>query len=440
MMNTSINLHKNISNSIGCILIAILPISMLMGSAIINITVILINLVFLIDLTLNKRINYLNQKTFYALLIFWFTLLINSIFSTYFENSIFRILGFFRFIILVFAIKYYLSINNSYYEKIVFKIWTIIFLVVSIDLLFEFFLGFNTLGYSNNFDGRLSGFLDQELKIGNFYYGFFLITTSYIFYNFKSISFFYIFFGIFLIISFLIGERSNFIKIFFISLIFLLFMDRSFLLKKLAVIFTLLTLLASIIFVNNTYNERFYQTFLKLFIAERGVSSLQNVERTKEIKKFIGTNSSKNLFSLLKTSQYGAHYETAFQIFKNNIIFGVGIKNFRHESGKEEYINEEFQYNSTRQTTHPHQLHFELLSETGLFGYLCFFIFFTYFLFVSLKQQFFTKNLYQLSGILFLCSSFLPLLPSGSFFTTYGATIFWVNFAIIELFNIQNQK
>ena len=51
------------------------------------------------------------------------------------------------------------------------------------------------------------------------------------------------------------------------------------------------------------------------------------------------------------------------------------------------------------------------------------------------KNQLNNKNLYQLAGIIFIITSFTPLIPSGSFFTTYGATIFWINFAIVESFN-----
>ena len=32
----------------------------------------------------------------------------------------------------------------------------------------------------------------------------------------------------------------------------------------------------------------------------------------------------------------------------------------------------------------------------------------------------------------------IPLLPTGSFFTTYGASIFWLNFALMNLGNINN--
>ena len=44
----------------------------------------------------------------------------------------------------------------------------------------------------------------------------------------------------------------------------------------------------------------------------------------------------------LKMSPYGAHYDTAVKIFNDNKLFGIGLKNFRIESGNPKYKNKEF--------------------------------------------------------------------------------------------------
>ena len=85
-----------------------------------------------------------------------------------------------------------------------------------------------------------------------------------------------------------------------------------------------------------------------------------------------------------------------------------------------------------RQATHPHQIHHEFLSETGIFGYLCFLIFILSSIYLGLKSYISSKNLYQLSSIIFIFISLLPLLPSGSFLSTYTSGIFWLNFAIMN--------
>ena len=51
-------------------------------------------------------------------------------------------------------------------------------------------------------------------------------------------------------------------------------------------------------------------------------------------------------------------------------------------------------------------------------------------LFQSTKLYLKKKDSLMLCGILFIISSLIPLLPSGSFFTTYGAALFWFNLAL----------
>tara|TARA_B100000795_G_scaffold268201_1_gene254700 strand:- start:1229 stop:2485 length:1257 start_codon:yes stop_codon:yes gene_type:complete len=411
MKTKLINNDKLNLSFLSAILIAALPILLLMGSGTINVAVLLIDIIFLVELIKSKNIKYLNNKLFYAFLLLWFSLFINVFLSDNFNNSILRALGFVRFVIFVFAIKYCISYNNYFYKEKIFNFWFIIIFLVTLDLLFESYFGFNSLGFSNDMIGRLSGFLNQELKIGGFYYGFILIALTFIYHKYKNLPLLYFFTAIFLLCSFLIGERSNFIKVFLIVSFFIIFVDRKFILKNVIFIITLFSLICSLVFFNNSSKDRFYTQLIEPII--------------------VNLNFSKTL----QYSHYGAHYDTAIKIFKNNPIFGVGLKNYRHESGKAKYINEKYIFNNTRQSTHPHQIHFEFLSETGLFGYLCFLIFFIYSLKNNIMKQIKYENLYHLSGILFVFAFFLPLLPSGSFFTTFNATIFWINFSIIEAFN-----
>ena len=82
--------------------------------------------------------------------------------------------------------------------------------------------------------------------------------------------------------------------------------------------------------------------------------------------------------------------------------------------------------------THPHQIHFEFLAELGLFGYFLFMIFFIYHFYKFIKKQNYYDNL-NISGLLFVFTSLLPILPSGSFFTSHAAALFWMNFALMNL-------
>ena len=391
--------------------IALFPITLLIGSSFINSSIVLIDILFLFLLIKEKKLNFLKNQSFYILLILWAVLIINMLLSINTENSLSRSIGFIRFIIFIFAIKFILNKNKTD-DKLIFVSWSIIFFIVTIDIIFESIFGFNTLGFQSYLPGRVSSFLNDELKIGNFYFGFILLTLSFIYYKLKIDKIFIISLIFLIFVSFLIGERSNFIKIFIITFLFFLVVDKTILWKKLLLFFITLALIFFTISKNENLKERFYnQIFVNL------------VEHNYDIKKFF------------RFTTYGAHYDTAIQIFKNHPYFGVGLKNYRIESGKAKYENPNFIFNEKRKTTHPHQIHFEFLAEMGLFGYISFFIFFFIFLTRSIKIQIKNKNLYHLSSLLFILVSFAPLIPSGSFFTTYGAAIFWLNFAVVESFN-----
>ena len=86
-------------------------------------------------------------------------------------------------------------------------------------------------------------------------------------------------------------------------------------------------------------------------------------------------------------------------------------------------------------STHPHQFHFELLSEIGIIGYLL--IIFNL-IFLLYRQKKFEKDFLTKGSIMFMIASLVPLLPSGSFFTSYGATIFFINYSF--LIKLKNYK
>ena len=107
------------------------------------------------------------------------------------------------------------------------------------------------------------------------------------------------------------------------------------------------------------------------------------------------------------------------------------LENIAPRFNKNEYENVEYERTKHRQGTHPHQIHFEILAETGIFGYTAFLIFIISSLFFAIRSNLKNRNIYQLSGIIFIMVSLIPMLPSGSFFSTFSSGLFWINFAIM---------
>ena len=263
--------------------------------------------------------------------------------------------------------------------------------------------------------GRLSGFLGDELKIGNYYLGFYFLILAFSIQFFKNqfLSFFIIIF--FSLIAFLIGERSNFIKIILGLLIFLIFYEK--IITKYKIIFFGLIISCALILIN--FNSDF---------KTRYKTQIYNPLKTEGIYNYI------------KGIPYGAHFSTAYKIFKENPISGIGLKNFYFECGKDKYIDKEFVFNHARCSTHPHQLHLEILSHIGIFGYLVFIYLFFYLIYFGFKNYLKNKDPYLLASLVFIFVSIFTPVPSGSFFTTYGATIFWLNFGLVLAFSSKQSK
>ena len=387
------------------IILAIFPLSLIFGNLLINFFILLFSINFFINFKENKI--FFKDKIFYLLVFFFISLVINLLFSLNPESSFPRVIKISFIIIFIFEIKRLVQKYEITYMKYIFTSWFVIFLVLNMDVLFELAFGYNLIGNKSYIPGRIASFFGDELVIGAFYHGFVLFFLSYLIFKRSKIHILIISIIFVLLISFLIGERSNFIKLFLAVTFFTsLALHINYKIKIITFLITIITLFA-FLNLNESYKTRYFDQIKTLFSAN-GYSEY------------------------IKKSQYGAHRDTAMKIFKENLIFGVGIKNFRYESSKKKYENKEYALTNERQATHPHQIHHEFLSETGIFGYFSFLIFILSSIYLGLKSYLKSKNLYQLSAIIFIVTNLLPLLPSGSFLSTYTSGIFWINFAIMN--------
>jgi O-antigen ligase len=394
-----------IADFIYLILLATFPLALIFGNLITNLFIFLFSISFFINFKENK--NIFKSKIFYLLAFFLFSLLVNVFFSLSPENSLPRVIKIFFIIIFIFEIKRLVKNYEISYFKYIYKTWFIIFLILTIDIIFEIIFGYNLIGNKSYMPGRIASFFGDELVVGAFYHGFVLFFLSFLIVKNSETHILIMSIIIVLLISFFIGERSNFIKL-FLSVIFFctLALQHNYKVNLVAFVFIIVALIAFVI-LNDSYKTRYFNQ-IKILFSKDGYSNY------------------------IKKSQYGAHRDAAIKIFKDNVFFGVGIKNFRYESSKKKYENKEFLKTKMRQATHPHQVHYEFLSETGIFGYLSFLIFILSSIYLGLKNYFKSKNLYQLSAIIFILTCLLPILPSGSFLSTYTSGIFWLNFAIMN--------
>ena len=400
-------------------LIIILPISLLAGSLINNLNVILIVIFFLLDCRVRNNFHIFKEKSFLFLFVIWLYLIFNSLYVGETSDSIIRSLGYIRFFVFAYAIHFYLNIQEQFYQKKIFKYWVFLFLIVSIDLTFEAIFGNNIMGNVSTYPARLVSFTGDELKIGGFYFGFIALALAF-FYDYNK-KLFLLFFIIFFILSLLIGERANFIKIFLMYLMFIFFIFEIKFYKKILIFLVFLITTSSIVMSVPGFKSKFYNH----------IFNVNNMDSSDKI-----TLNNLKVEKLIKNKHF-AHYYTAINIFKENPIFGVGLKEFRFESRDKKYSPIRGSYGFG---LHPHQVHFEILSELGIVGYFLIISNFFYIIFNFLKNnRNHANNIYIKFSAIFIIASFIPLIPSGSFFTTYGATIYWINYSLLIVTSIKNK-
>ena len=393
-----INLNKYTYNYF-LFLFSIIPLTLIAGSAVSFINILLIDLSFITLIIYKKNFYFLKNKTIILLLILYVYLIFNSFVSIDSSKSFLRNLGFLRIIILFVAFNYFYYQKN--FLKKMFKLWLLIMLVVIFDVFFEYFYGKNILGSSaSGYGNRIVSFFKDEPIVGGFLNGFFLILIGFCL-NQKKKYKYYIFplVALFFISILITTERSTGIKALIgISVFFLLYKEVN--LKSKVISLLLMFIL--------------FFTFISF------VSSFDKI-----INRYtVQISSQKNIYFNL--------YKSGFQVFKNNKTFGVGNKNYRVATCDQDKVLSTSTQNKDKYicSTHPHQIYFELLSEHGIFGTIVILFIFYNLIFSKIKKNISEKNYMKIGSLIYLILSFLPVLPSGAFFGSFSITLFAINLSI----------
>ena len=430
---------KSRINSTLKLLIFTFPILIIIGPFAVNSFAVIFSLYGLANYKTFIKNNIFNKE----ILIFFFSFLV-LIFpyeSINFQNSILKYLAFSRFILMLFGLIVFFkkeNFNNNIFNRL-YKIYVIYFIIISMDVIVELIYGSNLFGYSSGYEGRIASFTNDELIIG-YIFSFLFIFSSALIYKKIKYKFFLIILSIVVMISFIIGERSNFIKLLMLLNIFyflnLFYFDKIKLKNILIIILTFFILLSSFyILTKDTF--RGYKFYSKIF--DISFSDYDNkvlgISESKEEKKL-----SKKIKEKFYSLRHAPHYYGAYRIFLNYPLFGIGINNFYIESGKEEYKNNQLEYANSGRANHPHQIYLEILSEVGLFGSIYFFFIIFYPIYISVKYLIKNRNTFVLSHLLLHIFFIMPILPSGSFFGTNYGVPFWFNLSILLYLSIKKIK
>ena len=365
-----------------------------------------------------RRYEIFNNFYIKLFIIFWLYILFNSLIINFNIDSLRISFFYFRYLFFVIAVMNLLNENNKILVKLFYSIF-FCFALLIFDGFFQYFFGYNILGFKLPPGPRASSFFGDELILGSY-----LSRLMPIFFGLSIFLFkkeknkLFILSIIFVLVEtlvFISGERTAFFYI-NLSAVFIIFLIRDYKVYRSIILLLSALLILLITFFNPNIKHRMIDTTLNQ----------------------IGFHSSdKFIFS----NEHQDQYLTSINMFKKNPFFGVGIKQFRNNCDNELYKAGQFSC-----STHSHNIYLQFLSELGLIGFIFIFYLFIIFLRHTFYHFFqFTTQKISIFNNLEVCllSSILitlwPFGPSGNFFNNWLSVIFYIPVPIF-FWSIQKNK
>ena len=406
-----------------CYLIILMPIFLITGPFLSDLSVVIIDLIFLFIIFKEKKFFILNNKYFKFLMILWIYFSVRSLFADdillAFESSFFYL----RFIFLIWAISFFLERNKNLFD-IFSKFFLAVICFIILDAILQYITGTNILGYKIQNPDKLNGLFNDEAILGSYLVRFtpLIFAVLYSYFDTKKYSILYLLVLSFLgFVIFISGSRSSiFLFIIFSILFFLININ----LRKI-IIFAFLITLIGIVSLSQFSNKVSHSIYYNFFDPIRTIffeTDNENISDKKNIYMF--------------TKVYDSHYNTAYNMYLDNKLFGVGTKMYRKLCRDEKYYVNQFSC-----TTHPHNFYFQQLAENGLIGFLGILIIFTYTLISLFKKIYYVNfkknNIIEFSSTMILIGLFInfwPIVPSGNFFNNWLSIMIFFPIGFLKYF------
>ena len=354
---------------------------------------------FLIYVFKNKKFYFFNSK---PLIIFFISCIYCILLSLFiakdmllsFESSLFYFrIGVFSCLI------WYLIDKDKNILTYFYYVLVLCFSALAIDGYIQYFTGINLAGFKIS-GTRVSSFFGDELIMGSYLSRLFpLLFALFLVKKKQKYEIYYI--GILFIsvdvLIFMSGERSAFFYL-NLSTVFIIMLIKEY--QKFRLITFIIAIICVVILSINSsnFNERMFKG---------PAQNMGIIENSNE--------------AVIFTTQHDSLIRTAYNMFKDQPLFGHGPKMFRIICKDEKYAR-----GITPCMTHPHNFYVQLLAETGIIGFLFLFSALIYVIFTALRQ--FKSIIFRqkrpltdyqvclLGGILI---TVWPLTPNGNFFNNW---------------------
>ena len=454
----------------------IFPLSFIIGNMAININLLLF-LIFSLFLIKKKHFIF-RFKNLYLFLIAFFLYLFLSTLIQYqapgilnestkgltLENTpFFKSFILFRFLILIFVVDI-LFFNNILNLKKFLTSSLFCTTFVSLDIIFQYLVGFDLFGYKGSEEAWFSGPFGEELIAGGYLqkFCFFSFFSIYELSKKKKISTLLLIFVIVLHATgiLLAGNRMPMILFMFGCGIIILFI------KNLRLIMISSLIIFSSIFLLISKNDEMMKNRYSIFLYE--FNRIFEPKQTKKVfpkiynenfatvtefvKNYNNTyfenfypktyNENFSNVQFLRSTGHSKIYLTALNVSKMQPILGFGLKSFKVKcwstfSAEELTANKIGAFN-VGCSNHPHNYYLEILVEAGIIGLILIMFFFIIifkksFVYLCKYNGINDNNKYLLLPmIIIFFMEIWPIRTSGSFFTTFNASLIWLNIAILH--------
>ena len=392
---------NNLSTNIIFISSLMLPFSFFLGPATMEPLIFLICISYLYILILKKE-----KIPFNAIIIFFLSFYIFLVFSSFLSNSTLISLKSsllsIRFFVLTFAIIY-ISKKSNLFLKFFFISGFLCVSLMFISGLIQFFFDKNyyiVKLLTNTLPAKktvVTGFFLEEKKLGSYLARFSpLVVGLYFFISDEKMK----------------KKISN--SILYCSPLFLMVLFTG---ERVAMFYFLITLFCLFVLAIKGNRKNIYKLLLiltipfLLFFFEINEFNL----KVKDSYNQIVDEKKINYFS----NQHEAFALTSIKLFKENPIIGVGPNNYRRECG-----TIKLNYIENNCSTHPHNIFFQLLAETGILG-VFYYLIINLFIFHKIIKFLFAKKDSELELFLLLPIFYYvnPFFPSGNFFNNWYTAI-----------------
>ena len=387
----------------------LLPLLLIFSRSLADITIVLVGILFLYHSYKNIRWEWVKEKWFcFALIFSAYCLTVNSIMSIQPTETLAYSLFFIRWPIFAMALSYWI-LNDIKSLKKFFISMTIVLTFIIFDTWWQFLFDYDIFGYEKYPNGRLTGPFDSNRYVGAWIAKLVLLPPMFlILYKKLKLQFYknhltYIFFivsSILFLSVFITGERMAILLI--LANIFIMFigiiLDKMFSLKKMVMLLLI--------------------SFFGIFCFAYSFPDTTQRAYFSSVRKIFNW----------KTSDYGLVWQSAYDVWMQSPLIGVGLHKYREAcENLGIYGSSYLDAIGSGVCFHPHNISLQLLSETGIIGFILFYIMICVLTFSSLKT-FYMKKLWLSFALVFnvIFTCFLPIASSTSFFANKYGAIIWL--------------